>query len=105
MNSVSYVSQQRRSPWLSALEIHYNNSCLLELREVWYLDTHAFNLGTAQGRIRWSFLLMWLWLVIIKKYFQPLILPDFLLIKTFQDVEIRHYLGYNNVCRGCCSVK
>ena len=32
MNSVSYVSPQRRSLWLSALEIFHNNSCLLELR-------------------------------------------------------------------------
>ena len=26
-----YVSQERRSPWLSALEIFDNNGCLLEL--------------------------------------------------------------------------
>ena len=28
VNSVPWVSQQRRSPWLSALEIFHNNSCL-----------------------------------------------------------------------------
>ena len=27
VNSVSYVSQQRGNPWLSALEIFHNNSC------------------------------------------------------------------------------
>ena len=32
MSSVPYVSQQRGSPWLSALEIFHNNSSLLELR-------------------------------------------------------------------------
>ena len=61
----SYVCQKRGSPWLSALEIFHNNSCLLELRGVEYLDTHAFSPGPSRGRIRWSFLLLWLWLVII----------------------------------------
>ena len=51
MNSVSYVSEQRRSPWLSALEIFRSNSCLLVYRGVEYIDTY----------VRRSFLLLWLW--------------------------------------------
>ena len=89
MNSVSYVSQQRGSPWLSALEIFHNNSCLLEFRRVWYLDTYAFSPGTSRGRVRRSFLLLWLWQVIIKNCFQPLILPEFVFMKTIQEVELR----------------
>ena len=59
VNSVSYVSQQRESPWLSAFEIFHNNSkCLLELRGVWYLATHAFSHGPSWGRVKWSFLLL-----------------------------------------------
>ena len=58
MNSVSYVSQQRGSPRLSALAIFHNNSCLLELRGVGYLDTHVFSPGPSRGRVRWSFLLL-----------------------------------------------
>ena len=44
VNSVPYVCRQRGSPLLSALEIFLNNSCLLELRGQWYLDTHALSL-------------------------------------------------------------
>ena len=33
VNSVSYVSQQKGSPWLTALEIIHNSSCLLEFSE------------------------------------------------------------------------
>ena len=46
----------KRSRWLSALEIFHNNSCLLEIWGVEYLDTHAFSPGLSQGRVRWSFL-------------------------------------------------
>ena len=51
-------SQQRGSPWLSPLEIFHNNSCLLEFRGVWYLDTYAFSPETSQGRVRRSLLLL-----------------------------------------------
>ena len=37
MNLVSYVSQQRVSPWLDVFGIFHNNSYLLELRGAWYL--------------------------------------------------------------------
>ena len=35
-----------------------NNSCLLALRGVEYLNTHAFSPGPTPGRVRWSFLLL-----------------------------------------------
>ena len=35
----------RGSPLLSALESFHNNSCLLEIRRVGYLDTHVFSPG------------------------------------------------------------
>ena len=50
MNSVSFVSQQRGSRWLSAFEIVHNNSCLLELQGVGYLNTNAFSAGPSQGQ-------------------------------------------------------
>ena len=37
VNTVSYVSQQRGSPWLFASKIFHNISCLLELRGVYIL--------------------------------------------------------------------
>ena len=43
VNLVSYVNQQRGSPWLYALEIFHNNSCF------------------CRGRVEWSFLMLWLW--------------------------------------------
>ena len=56
VNLVPYVSQQRGSPWLSALEIFHNISCLLEFQGVWYLDTYAFSsgVGTLYWRSPWQ---------------------------------------------------
>ena len=93
MNSVSYVSQQRGHPLLSAFEIFLKNSCLLVLRGVWCLDTHAFSPGPSLGRFRWSFLLLWLWQVIIRYHDKSLILPNFLLMKTIQEVDFWNYIG------------
>ena len=89
VNGVSYVSQQRESPWLFACEIFRNNilfffvilfvclfvCILLELWGVWYLDTSPW---PSLGRVRRSFLLLWLWYVIIKYHERVLILTYFL---------------------------
>ena len=43
---VSYIRKQRGSPSLSTFGICHINSCLLELRGVWYLATRVYWLNT-----------------------------------------------------------
>ena len=98
VNKFSFLrkSTKRKSLVIRTENFHNNTcSCLLELLGVGYLGTHAFSPGPSRGRGRWSFLLLRLWWVIIKYHDKALILPDFLLMKTIQEIETRHWVSSN----------